>query len=191
MSIAASTISRRTDEDLLNRSLLDSIEAETLSERVEHKPLRDVSSPQSFTYPISPQSPQSLNPLQFSDMFANTHEDFQHRQTPVGLAPAPPFNSFSFDQRPTRSATLSIPPQSIRDQRFQNQMESFGLPRQFDHRVDGREYTKAAHYPPPHFQPSVVTNSLIHHHTHRDEEISTIFVVGFPDDMQVNSHFPI
>lgn len=182
--MAASTTSRRTDEDLLNRSLLDSIEAESLSERVEFRPPRDVASPQSFAYPLSPQSPQSINLLQYTDMYPNAHEEFQHRQVHVGRSAAPPYPNFSYEQHPTRSTTLPLSPGFL-DQRYQGHMESLGLPRQFDHRVDSRDYIKTTHFPAPLYQAPVTASTNVHHHNHRDEEISTIFVVGFPDDMQV------
>lgn len=182
--MATSALLRRNDEDLLNRSLLDSIEAaESHAERVDTT--RDVSSPPSFAYPLSPQSPVSTNPLQYTDAYLT--DDYPHRPSLVTRLP-PQYPSYQLDHHHSRSATLPLSHPS-REQRFQSPIDGYGFPRQYDQRVENRDFLKSSQYAAPLYQPGLTTQTptIVHHHNHRDEEISTIFVVGFPDDMQVSA----
>jgi hypothetical protein len=70
------------------------------------------------------------------------------------------------------------------------------LSRQYEYRDTSRDFGAIPISKPPPSLHSVFHNSAVvhhnqqvngHHHGHREEEISTIFVVGFPDDMQVRS----
>jgi hypothetical protein len=189
---------QRTDEDLINKSLLDSIDADHHSEQAVSSSQPPPSAfdpvPPSFNFSPRHSSPPPTSYASYPPDPYATQEDFKRnyaRQAypylingpvvPQQPVIGPPYRDPSMQKYPAPTALDVFGPQ--------------GPSGAYDMREPVREFGSIAlnKPPPPHHGvyhggvPGHHNHGVNGHHMHREEEISTIFVVGFPDDMQVSA----